>query len=208
MIPRDDRDAREGRRKVARVGLCILHGRGIVAAHMGEYELDHLIPLALGGHPRKLSNLQLQPWDGDDSATTKDGLERQLQRRVCDRKTKLVDAQYCIAENWQVCKAAVDRGHIISGGHVLESAPPVSRVDPPPQAAIPDPTSPPESVAPAAPPPASNCLIKGNISKRGKIYHLPGSASYDQTDIDVSQGERWFCTEAEARAAGWRAALR
>ncbi len=50
------------------------------------------------------------------------------------------------------------------------------------------------------------CDIKGNISARGaKIYHTPDSASYDETAIDESRGERWFCTETEARAAGWRA---
>lgn len=53
----------------------------------------------------------------------------------------------------------------------------------------------------------TQCLIKGNISSKGaKIYHLPGSSSYNSTKIDTSQGERWFCTEAEALAAGWRAA--
>ena len=49
------------------------------------------------------------------------------------------------------------------------------------------------------------CAIKGNISNSGKIYHMPGSRSYAKTDIDESSGERWFCTEDEARAAGWRA---
>lgn len=52
--------------------------------------------------------------------------------------------------------------------------------------------------------PTGMCLIKGNISANGKIYHVPGSPSYDSTRIDESKGERWFCTEAEARAAGWR----
>ena len=50
------------------------------------------------------------------------------------------------------------------------------------------------------------CRIKGNVSKSGRIYHLPGTASYDDTRIDPSKGERWFCTEAEAREAGWRPA--
>jgi endonuclease YncB( thermonuclease family) len=49
------------------------------------------------------------------------------------------------------------------------------------------------------------CAIKGNISGSGKIYHLPGSRSYAGTVIDEASGERWFCTESEARAAGWRA---
>jgi endonuclease YncB( thermonuclease family) len=62
---------------------------------------------------------------------------------------------------------------------------------------------------PAAPGPApstpAGCRIKGNISDNGKIYHLPGSEHYDDTRIDESKGERWFCSEQEARAAGWRA---
>ncbi len=56
-------------------------------------------------------------------------------------------------------------------------------------------------------PPNSRCAIKGNINPRGeRIYHTPGSDSYDITVIDERAGERWFCSEAEARAAGWRAA--
>ena len=63
--------------------------------------------------------------------------------------------------------------------------------------------------APAAvPAPAAPCVIKGNITGRGKkIYHLPGSRSYDATVIDSSKGERLFCTVAEAEAAGWRAVI-
>jgi micrococcal nuclease len=54
---------------------------------------------------------------------------------------------------------------------------------------------------------ADNCVIKGNISSaKEKIYHVPGCASYDKTVIDESVGERWFCTEKEAVAAGWRKA--
>lgn len=48
------------------------------------------------------------------------------------------------------------------------------------------------------------CLIKGNINSEGrKIYHLPGTTTYGRTRIDESQGERWFCSEADALAAGW-----
>jgi hypothetical protein len=49
--------------------------------------------------------------------------------------------------------------------------------------------------------------IKGNISTKGeKIYHYPGCASYDQTQINEGAGERWFASAAEAEAAGWRRA--
>ena len=50
----------------------------------------------------------------------------------------------------------------------------------------------------------TQCLIKGNINSKGvKIYHVPGSSAYASTKIDTSKGERWFCTEADALAAGW-----
>lgn len=52
----------------------------------------------------------------------------------------------------------------------------------------------------------TGCVIKGNISSNGKIYHLPGCGSYDKTVINESAGEKWFCTEAEAVSAGWRKA--
>ena len=53
---------------------------------------------------------------------------------------------------------------------------------------------------------SGQCNIKGNISVRSgeRIYHVPGQEYYDETEIRPSQGERWFCSEAEARAAGWR----
>jgi endonuclease YncB( thermonuclease family) len=53
--------------------------------------------------------------------------------------------------------------------------------------------------------PAPGCPIKGNISANGRIYHTPASRWYDRTAIDLSKGERWFCSEREARDAGWRA---
>jgi len=52
-------------------------------------------------------------------------------------------------------------------------------------------------------------VIKGNVNrKRERIYHLPGQLNYSQIDIDKGLGERWFCTEAEAEAAGWHKATR
>lgn len=57
--------------------------------------------------------------------------------------------------------------------------------------------------------PSSECPIKGNINRKGeRIYHAPWSRSYKRTRINVSKGERWFCSEAEALAAGWRAPYR
>lgn len=52
------------------------------------------------------------------------------------------------------------------------------------------------------------CTIKGNISINTgeRIYHVPGQEWYAETRISPMYGERWFCSEAEARAAGWRRA--
>lgn len=50
---------------------------------------------------------------------------------------------------------------------------------------------------------ADGCLIKGNRNRRGQwIYHLPGMPYYDRT-----LAEEYFCTEAEAQAAGYRRAI-
>jgi hypothetical protein len=55
--------------------------------------------------------------------------------------------------------------------------------------------------------PPAGCDIKGNISKTGeRIYHVLGQRWYDETVISPGKGEFWFCTEAEARANGWRKA--
>ena len=52
------------------------------------------------------------------------------------------------------------------------------------------------------------CLIKGNIDKNTyeKFYHLPSCSHYDQIVIEKDIGERYFCTEEEALAAGFRKA--
>ena len=81
----------------------LLRDAGIDESEIGQYELDHIIPLAVGGHPRKLSNLMLQGWDGEDGANKKDGLERKLHNMVCAGKIALANAQYCIAEDWVAC---------------------------------------------------------------------------------------------------------
>lgn len=64
-------------------------------------------------------------------------------------------------------------------------------------------------VQPASTGTSDDCQIKGNINSKGeRIYHMPGQQHYDRTVIDESKGERWFCSAAEAEAAGWRPAQR
>ncbi len=56
------------------------------------------------------------------------------------------------------------------------------------------------------------CTIKGNVTNGGRIYHMPWSPWYEKVRMDESgrgaaKGKRWFCSEDEALAAGWRPAL-
>ena len=52
--------------------------------------------------------------------------------------------------------------------------------------------------------PPPGCAIKGNISEQGnRCFHVPRGYYYDGIVIQTEQGERWFCTEAEALDNGW-----
>jgi len=57
---------------------------------------------------------------------------------------------------------------------------------------------------------SSGCDIKGNVSidTGERIYHMPGQKFYDDTKISTEWGERWFCSEDDARKAGWRKSKR
>ncbi len=48
-----------------------------------------------------------------------------------------------------------------------------------------------------------NCVIKGNRDRLRKTYHVPGCTQYPFTVVEEDIGEQWFCTEKEARAAGY-----
>ena len=49
------------------------------------------------------------------------------------------------------------------------------------------------------------CVIKGNIEPRQKrkIYFLPDCVNYDQVIIEKFEGEQYFCSEKEAKKAGY-----
>ena len=54
-------------------------------------------------------------------------------------------------------------------------------------------------------PETSGCAIKGNVARNGRIYPRRSSPWYAQIRMTAAKGKRWFCTEGEAIAAGWRA---
>ena len=83
------------------VKLKLMREQEIPASTGADFELDHRIPLALGGHPRNLKNLTLQPWEGEDGAKNKDRLERALQRLVCGGRLLLDDPRRAIDFDWR-----------------------------------------------------------------------------------------------------------
>lgn len=69
-------------------------------------ELDHLVPLELGGS-NDASNL----WpETPPSPNPKDGVEGDLNRAVCDGRVTLAAAQRAIARNWMTAEADLGLG--------------------------------------------------------------------------------------------------
>jgi micrococcal nuclease len=49
------------------------------------------------------------------------------------------------------------------------------------------------------------CNIKGIIGMRKQKYYLfPEHPLYSRNEVDSSKGGKWFCSEEEAQAAGWK----
>ena len=62
--------------------------------------------------------------------------------------------------------------------------------------------------SPQESPPDPACPIKGNVNRNGeRIFHIPGQRDYARVTMK-STAKRWFCSEDEALAAGWRKAKR
>ena len=70
-----------------------------IHAPLSQYELDHLVPLELGG-ASTVQNLWPEPWGGD-GAHVKDDLENALHDRVCAGTLDLATAQRAIAGDWE-----------------------------------------------------------------------------------------------------------
>jgi len=170
----------------------------------GEYEIDHIISLELGGS-NSIRNLFPESYKSQPlNAHVKDTLENKLHDLACSGKITMQEAQQAIASNWTtayvkyvgplpggaqpVQEVAGSTGQKRASGSSATAAVPV----------LPTTTSP-----SSAPPNAdgscpATALIK--VSKAG-IYHLPqGDGSYART-----HAQSCFATPGAARAAGYRA---
>jgi hypothetical protein len=71
-----------------------------VTGSIHDYELDHLIPLELGGCPDCQANLWPQPRNVFPGASEKDEVEDYLHHQVCSGVLPLAEARREIASDW------------------------------------------------------------------------------------------------------------
>lgn len=91
-----NRSTKERRSVTASMKAAVLAAYNVPEAESSHYEIDHLIPLAIGGS-NALANLWPQPWVEADE---KDVLEVELQREVCHGLVSQAEAQHDIADDW------------------------------------------------------------------------------------------------------------
>lgn len=82
------------------IKLQVTRDYGIATVPFSQIELDHLIPLSLGG-ASTLRNLWPELRNGRANAGDKDVVEQALQHEVCAGRLSLEQAQRAIATNWQ-----------------------------------------------------------------------------------------------------------
>jgi hypothetical protein len=75
---------------------------GVLSHQTGEWEMDHIIPLTLGGD-NDIKNLYPQPLFPKPGFRQKDVCESCLNDKVCGGQMTLMDAQVIMARNWTQC---------------------------------------------------------------------------------------------------------
>jgi len=156
---------------------------GITSRAPGEFEVDHLISLELGGS-NSIKNLWPQsyltkPWN----AHVKDRLEDKLHAMVRDNQIDLATAQHEIATDW------------IAAYKKYVGPEPGTEASPATHGASPS-TSP--STVHSAP--ATSDATKVWVNTKSGVYWRPGTAYYGKTKAGQ------YMTESEATAAGFRPA--
>ncbi len=102
-LPGWTKTVRPSPRYTAAVKIKLIRELEIPEELLVDFELDHRIPLALGGAPSDLRNLELQPWD---EAGEKDAIEACLSRATCAGKITLDDARRRIWFDWRAAGKA------------------------------------------------------------------------------------------------------
>ena len=186
-MPRVDTPKRTGIRCLQSVRDEILTRYGLLPGTHPDYEIDHLIPLCLGGADDP-SNLWPQPRRSKEetwNAEAKDRLEDLMCKMVCNRQIDIAIAQEAFATDWIAAyqkyfrgrkgrkkQDGADSGSFGANGFSTEA-----------QAKARCPT---------------DTVVWVNLTS--KIYHFSGTSSYGHT----KNGE--YMCESDTAAAGMRPA--
>lgn len=176
---------------------------GITHHEPGEYEVDHLISLELGGS-NSIKNLwpesyETQPWN----AHVKDALEDELHRRVCSGELDLKTAQHDISTSWiQAYKQYFHTDHPLTRTRASR------RRRRPAEGEVSSGSEPSGAPANTETPSNPETGTQPETGHRGRVwvnthsgkFFRPGSRYYGQTQ------EGQYLSEAEARRRGYTAA--
>jgi len=190
-VPGWTRSVRPPLEYTRRLKQALMAAEGYPDRQLSHYELDHVIPLDLGGAPADPRNLWLQPRNPPDGWTAfkKDRLEAALAQRVCAGRLPLDTARAAIARNWHEAYEAV-----FGSGLALEGAgeEPVMHAQAPEMA-------PAEDAAPAAlaAPTCPDDRIVW-VNQRSGVYHFQGQKWFGRT-----RHGRLMC-QRDADRAGFR----
>lgn len=143
----------------------VLAAYAIADPQRDGYELDHLIPVELGGD-NGAPNLWPQPRTGPGNAAVKNGLESHLHELVCAGAVPLTEAQQAIAADWSAANARYGSMPVPAPSAAQTSAP-----------AAPAPAPPSVSSAPAQPvePPAQPAPQRSTAPPTGGTVVHPGA---------------------------------
>ena len=174
---------------------------GIASHTPGQYEVDHLVSLELGGL-NDISNLWPEAAAPKPGFHEKDEVENALHDQVCSGQIDLSTAQREIATDWL---SVYDQIHGLPSSAHVPAAPGVPPTPAATAPALASATAAPATGQGATAPSDGACPpqfpIKGNIRSDGtKIYHLPNDPTYART-----HAEQCFATAGDAQAAGFRA---
>ena len=170
---------------------------GITSRLPGEYEIDHIISLQLGGS-NSIRNLYPQSFRTEPlNSHVKDQLENRLHALACSGKITMQEAQQAISTDWTV--AYVKYVGPLPGDPLKASVPSTAPVSPKVSALPPARTS---GTSPAGvqPLPGGSCPVSVPVKiSRAGLYHLPqGDGFYSRT-----RATQCF-TDARSAAAGFR----
>lgn len=175
---------------------------GIADRKPGEYEIDHLISLELGGS-NSARNLWPQSYETMPlNAHVKDKLENRMHSMICKGKLDINQAQQEIAKDWI---AAYEKYvGAVPGGRSTTS----SSLSTPASASPVEPSNLTETVSASTneeevkPDASGNCPASApvKVSKNG-FSHMPGGAGYKGT-----RARHCYATQEAATTAGFRPA--